>query len=137
MISLNTLVLVLVRYTWGVRVRCATHSGDPQTTRCYPRRFVAWASIVLVLLSEASHVSARVNEATKRLRATAAAPSELDVKTPAAAHPTAYGNDATDGTIVSNALFALDHSACETSFRLSTHLKSIHRPTHHRSAVNG
>ena len=108
------------------------HPTDPRTTRCYPRRSVAWASVVLVLLSEASYVSARVNEATTRLRAAAAAPSELEVKTPAAARSTAYGSDATAGTIASNALFTPT-----VGCRLSTHFKTIHRPTHHRSAANG
>ena len=55
-------------------------------------------SIVLVLSSEASYVSARVDEATKTLRS--APSSEPKVKTPAATHRTVYTRDTTDGTIV-------------------------------------
>ena len=72
---------------------------DPRTIP-YPRRALACASIVLVLLSEASYVSARVNEATKTLPSVPS--SEPKVKTPAATHRTVYTSDTSDGTIVPN-----------------------------------
>ena len=58
---------------------------DPRTIP-YPRRALAWASIVLVLSSEASCVSARVNKATKILRSVASS---------AATHRNVYTSDTT------------------------------------------
>ena len=72
---------------------------DPRTIP-YPRCALAWASIVLVLLSEASYVSARVNEATKTLPSVPS--SEPKVKTPAATRRTVYTSDTSDGTIIPN-----------------------------------
>ena len=89
---------------WGLRNGRRDHAPmrrppDPRTIP-YPRRALAWASIVLVLLSEVSYVSARVNEATKILRSVPS--SEPKVKKPAATHRAVYTSDTTDGTIVPN-----------------------------------
>ena len=102
--------------------RCAAHLTH-EPFHQYPRRAIAWASIVLVLSSEASCVSARVKEATKILRSVPS--SEPKVKKPAEAHRTVYTSDTTDGTIVPHSHVIPITPRYETSSRpasVSTHL---------------